>query len=98
MLQKELAAASLQYLEEHHAEQKELSFFLKKLSMQWQQQAEKEEPAAIPADTRAVYKKLLQVQRNLLLEKNRKDPRIDEEIVRQFLHRIDIEEERIKLG
>lgn len=98
MLQKELAAASLQYLEEHHAEQKELSFFLKKLSMQWQQQAEKEEPVVIPVDTRAVYKKLLQVQRNLLLEKNRKDPRIDEEIVRQFLHRIDIEEERIKLG
>ncbi|MGV3765964.1 MAG: Na+/H+ antiporter [Chitinophagaceae bacterium] len=98
MLRKELADASLAYLKANHATTAEQSFHLQKLSRQWQQQLASEDTAGLSGHIRSIYKEILDVQRNLLIEKNNKEPRIDEEIVRKFLHRIDIEEERIKLG
>jgi len=46
--------------------------------------------------TKAVFIEMLESQREYLSEIN-KDPAIDEEIIRQQLFRIDLEEERIKM-
>ncbi|WP_229208759.1 hypothetical protein [Dyadobacter luticola] len=46
--------------------------------------------------SKAIFVELLEVQRNYLVELN-KDPKIDEEIIRQQLYQIDLEEERLKI-
>ncbi len=46
--------------------------------------------------TKAFFVELLESQRQYLTELN-KDPKIDEEIIRQQLYQIDLEEERLKI-
>ena len=40
---------------------------------------------------------VLEVQRQMLLQKNKKDPHLDEDLLRKHLHLIDVEEERLRL-
>lgn len=47
--------------------------------------------------TKIIYFEMLEVQRNYLVELN-KDPNVNEEIIRQQLYQIDLEEERITVG
>jgi len=97
LLREELARESLLHLTQHHKEELDRSVHLRKLAHQWQCQLETEEVAVMPEDIRPVYKEILELQRGLLLRWNRREQRIDEEIIRKFLHRIDWEEEKIKL-
>ena len=46
--------------------------------------------------TKALFVELLEIQRRYLAELNR-DPKIDEELIRQQLYQIDLEEERLKI-
>jgi len=46
--------------------------------------------------TKIIFVEVLEIQRQYLVELN-KDPKIDEEIIRQQLYQIDLEEERLKI-
>lgn len=46
--------------------------------------------------TKTIFIEMLEVQREYLSELN-KDPKINEEIIRQQLFQIDLEEERLKM-
>ena len=46
--------------------------------------------------TKTIFVEVLEIQRQYLTELN-KDPKIDEEIIRQQLYQIDLEEERLKV-
>ncbi|WP_119080926.1 Na+/H+ antiporter [Chitinophaga alhagiae] len=96
LIREELARESLGYLKQHHAAELEHSFVLQKLANQWRNQLESDETVHVPANIKSIYKNLLDNQRQLLLRKNRLEQRIDEEIVRKFLHQIDLEEEKLK--
>ncbi len=95
LIREELARASLNYLAQHHGGEWENDFHLQKLANHWQHQLEVGEAAELPPDVRVIYRKILESQRQLLLQKNNSEERIDEEIVRRFIHQIDLEEEKM---
>lgn len=97
LIREELATTSLHYLQQHHAEELEHSFHLKKLASQWRNELQSDEPATVPEQVKIAYQNVLDHQRQHLLDKNKNNERIDEEIIRKFLHRIDLEEEKLKL-
>lgn len=97
LIREELAKESLSHLTQHHKSELERSHLLQKLAGQWQNQLEADETVIISENVKSIYKDILEKQRKLLLHKNKNEQRIDEEIIRRFLHQIDLEEEKIKL-
>lgn len=96
-IRKTLAKASLDYVDQHHREELKHNPHLKRLTYQWEVQLSlSEQDSGLPEDIKAIYSKILEKQRKLLLEKNKKKQDIDEEIIRKYLHYIDLEEEKMK--
>nr|WP_295869525.1 Na+/H+ antiporter [uncultured Chitinophaga sp.] len=98
MIRDELAKTSLTYLEKHHPADMEQNFHLRKLVAVWQKQLESDDNAVVPENIKSIYKNILEQQRAFLLNKNKTEQRIDEEIIRKFLHHIDLEEEKLNMG
>jgi CPA1 family monovalent cation:H+ antiporter len=96
LIRGELARTSLAYLTRHHKTELAHSPTLKTLAGKWQAHIHGDEEAGIPEGTKTIYLRILEEQRQLLLEKNRKEQRIDEEIIRKFLHLVDLEEEKLR--
>jgi CPA1 family monovalent cation:H+ antiporter len=63
-----------------------------------QEKEDKEESShKISDETREMYLNALEEQR-IWLRENRNNPKIDEEYVRHYLIKLDLEEERLKIG
>ncbi|WP_338870142.1 Na+/H+ antiporter [Spirosoma sp. SC4-14] len=69
---------------------------LEKFLNQWEERAKATDDSWMNEKTKAIFVELLESQRQYLSELN-KDPKIDEEIIRQQLYQIDLEEERLKI-
>ncbi|AZI27565.1 Na+/H+ antiporter [Pedobacter sp. G11] len=67
-----------------------------KILKQWEERAKAADDSWMNDDTKTIFVELLDSQREYLVELN-KDPKIDEEIIRQQLYQIDLEEERLKI-
>ncbi len=98
LIRKGLAEESLRYLRENNTckdvHQGQLLYTMVK---HWQQQLSGEnESAPLYGEAAKVYYHVLEQQRMYLYNLNREHEKIDEEVVRRFIHRIDLEEERIK--
>lgn len=98
MIRETLARASLNYLTQYHSAELEQSFHLQKLAHQWKNQLQPEESALLPGHIRSIYMNILEQQRQLLLQKNKNEKRIEEEIIRRYLYQIDLEEEKLNMG
>lgn len=62
---------------------------------QWEERAKAADDTWMNERTKIIFVEVLEIQRQYLTELN-KDPKIDEEIIRQQLYQIDLEEERLK--
>ncbi|MCD2421993.1 Na+/H+ antiporter [Niabella pedocola] len=93
-----LARESLNYLEQQYAGELKNSAVLQQLAGQWQIDLETEGAIHYPEPVRRIYREVLEQQRRWLLDKNRSEQRLDEETVRKFLHHIDMEEEKLRIG
>ena len=91
-----LARESLDYINQHHKAELEHNVWLRKLTDQWRNQLTPDESADVPEGDKLIYKNILEKQRQLLLQTNKNEQRMDEEIIRKFLHQIDLEEEKLK--
>ncbi len=69
---------------------------MQKFIQQWEERAKATDDSWMNKKTKVIFVELLEVQRKYLTELN-KDPGIDEEIIRQQLYQIDLEEERLKI-
>jgi CPA1 family monovalent cation:H+ antiporter len=67
-----------------------------KLLHMWEEKAKANNDSRMTQETKAIFKELLECQRKYLTELN-KDPAIDEDIIREQLYQIDLEEERLKI-
>lgn len=67
-----------------------------KLLHMWEEKAKANNDSRMTAETKAIFLELLECQRKYLTELN-KDPEIAEEIIREQLYQIDLEEERLKI-
>ncbi len=62
---------------------------------QWEERAKAADDSWMNEQTKVIFVEVLEIQRKYLTELN-KDPKIDEEIIRQQLYQIDLEEERLR--
>lgn len=69
---------------------------IEKILKQWEERAKAADDSWMNENTKIIFVELLESQREYLVELN-KDPKIDEEIIRQQLYQIDLEEERLKI-
>ena len=92
-----MAQASLDYLR-HNDKCVDVtrSAMLNSLVAHWNEQLETEGSATLYDDElRKNYHNILNEQRLWLNKLNNENERVDEEIIRHFIHRIDLEEERL---
>lgn len=69
---------------------------MEKFLKQWEERAKGSDDSWMNEKMKGIFIELLESQRQYLVELN-KDPKIDEEIIRQQLYQIDLEEERLKI-
>jgi len=69
---------------------------MEKFMKHWEERANAEDDSWMNEKTKVIFIELLQSQRQYLTELN-KDPKINEEIIRQQLYQIDLEEERLRV-
>lgn len=96
LLREELAKGSLEYLKKHHPDQLEKNVYIQKMAHRWEYHVHSEEDRILSRETKQLYITILEHQRQILIKKNKDEKRIDEEIIRKFLHKIDLEEEKLK--
>ncbi|KOS06112.1 sodium:proton antiporter [Flavobacterium akiainvivens] len=96
LIREKLAAAALGCLEGKYKTEYEGSQVLQHLARRWGLYLEPGENRDIPDDIKHIYMNILEKQRITLLKLNEGDVRIDEDVVRMFIHQIDLEEEKLK--
>ncbi len=69
---------------------------MEKIMKHWEEKAQADDDSWMNDETKAIFVGLLESQRDYLSELN-KDVSVDEEIIRQQLYQIDLEEERLKI-
>lgn len=69
---------------------------MERLLKQWEERAKATDDSWMNEKMKRIFVELLDSQRQYLTELN-KDPKVDEEIIRQQLYQIDLEEERLKM-
>ncbi|EEI92777.1 hypothetical protein HMPREF0765_1628 [Sphingobacterium spiritivorum ATCC 33300] len=94
-LYKRLAEQSLVHLKENYAEELRQQQVLQQLARKWEDSHQLLENEIMATECRVVYVSMLNKQREWLRDWN-KDYTIDEEVIRKHLHRLDLEEEKMK--
>lgn len=95
-LTQELRQHAYDFLNDIYTQDPEGHAGLQKLLRHWKEKMKDRDNEWITKDTKAVYLQMLESQRTYLLEKN-KDVAIDEELIRQQLYQIDLDEEKMKM-
>lgn len=96
-IQRQLAERSLQYLQQHCSVEVRSHPSIQHLASRWEHAQLMLEDESLNHKFRHAYLKLLNEQRNWLREWN-KDLETDEEIIRKYLMRIDLEEAKMNLS
>lgn len=95
-LTQELRQHSYNFLKDIYSKDPRGHAGLEKLLRHWEEKMKDSDNEWMTKDTKAVYLQMLENQRVYLLEKN-KDVNVDEELIRQQLYQIDLDEEKMKM-
>lgn len=98
LLRKGMRHAAFTYLNKHYRDKKTENVYFQKLMDRWEQEDKADSFHKISGQSKEIYFEALEEQRKWLREENKNNPAIDEEIVRQYLLRLDLEEERLRTG
>lgn len=93
----QLSQIALQFLKNKYADEVKERPQLLQVFQMWEQKMYLEEKLFMKEQYRAAYLDVLDQQRQWLLEKNRAHELLDETIIRKYLKRIDLEEERLQM-
>lgn len=92
----ELAQFALEQLKKDYGEELEQQPILQRVANKWEDHKILTEDADMSQECRTIYINILSQQRQWLIEKNKKETKLDEAIIRKLLHHIDMEEEKVK--
>lgn len=98
LLKKGMRHAAFSYLDENYKNKKAESEYFRQLMDRWEQQDKEDSVCKISGEIKEMYFGTLAQQRKWLLEENKNNPKIDEELVRHYLLKLDLEEERLRIG
>lgn len=96
-IKRELFNHSTILIQEKYGEKIKEKKELAQLLQHWQENNE-DLPLNFTDEKKSLYLELLNKQRELLISLNNVEHKIDEDLIRNYLHKIDLEEEKIKLG
>ena len=83
-------------LKEKYENKYQGNVMIEKTLKQWEERTKVNDESWMNAETKQIFVEILESQREYLTELN-EDPKINEEIIRQQLYQIDLEEERLKI-
>jgi len=92
---KEMAAYALQYLKSKYSADLDSQPFLRQLSEKWERRSDVDDEGDLAARVKVIYLDLIDEQRKWLIQKNREEADINEEVIRKHLKRLDLEEEKL---
>ena len=95
-LKKQLARHALQHLTTNYSQQLNSQPVLQQIASKWRVSDHSTDSVLMTEESRAVYLDLLNLQRKWLINKNKTDGDIDEEIIRKHLVFLDLEEEKLQ--
>jgi monovalent cation/hydrogen antiporter len=96
IIKKGLAQRTLEHIDTQYSEHLTHDIHLQQLSVKWKEVGDKGSETERRTESKKIHLDILEQQRRWLLNKNKTDNQIDEEVVRKFLHQIDLEEEKVK--
>lgn len=97
-LRKGMKHAAFTYLKENHQDKKAENIYFQKLMDRLEQEDKEGSVYKLSDQAKEIYFETLEEQRKWLREENKNNPEIDEEIIRHYLHKLDLEEERLRIG
>ncbi|WP_367913285.1 Na+/H+ antiporter [Leadbetterella sp. DM7] len=98
LLKKGMREAAFSYLHENHRDKKAENEYFRQLMDRWEQEGPAASMHGVSDPARAICFEVLEEQRRWLREENKNNPKIDEELVRLHLLKLDLEEERLRIG
>jgi Na+/H+ antiporter len=96
LIRKELAELALFHLRSVYSEQLKDQPALQQMAAKWASHGNTAENEQTAGDAKIIYLEILNHQREWLLNKNKADQMIDEEVIRKHLQELDLEEERLR--
>jgi CPA1 family monovalent cation:H+ antiporter len=90
-----LAESTLQHINAKHGDSLSVDHRLQQLVAKWET-INKSSGKELAFENKEIHYDILELQRKWLLDKNRADNKIDEEVIRKFIYQIDLEEEKIR--
>jgi len=97
LLRKGMRRAAFSYLNENYKHKAAENEYFQRLMNRWEQEDKEDSVQKISDEAREIYFEALEEQRKWLREENKRNPKLDEEIVRHFLEKLDLDEERLRL-
>lgn len=97
IINRHLSEMALGHLNDHHSEKIGRLPMLKQMADKWEAGSHWGDDAKMTHEIKSIYRDILNAQRDWLIAKNKTYEMLDEHIVRKHLHRIDMEEERLRL-
>ena len=95
-LKRELNQMGLNYLQENYQEKMSLYPALKRIAEKWQADETDPDTVSLPDEPKEIYREILEKQRQWLVRQNQKQNAIMEDVIRQHLLFLDLEEEKIR--
>lgn len=94
---RELAGFTLQHLKSNYIQELKTHPVLQHMANKWENSSLTTEEPLMNDASRVIYRELINDQRQWLIQKNRSERTLDEAIIRKHLHRLDMEEEKLRL-
>jgi len=92
----ELSQFALEQLMKDYGEVLDEHPILQRMASKWEDHKILTEDAHMTSECRTIYINILNQQRQWLIEKNKKESKLDEAIIRKLLHHLDMEEEKVR--
>ena len=96
-LRREMRKVAFRYLDENYKERRSENEYFNRLMDRWEQEDKEDSVHKLSDEAKEIYFETLEQQRIWLRAENRRNPNIDEEYIRHYLTRLDLEEERLRM-
>ncbi|GAB3432932.1 Na+/H+ antiporter [Niabella aquatica] len=97
-LRKGMRHAAFTYLNENHKDKKVESEYFHRLMDRLEQEDREDAIHKLSDQAKEIYFKTLEQQRTWLRDENKNNLKVDEELIRNYLMKLDLEEERLRIG
>ncbi|TDW51823.1 sodium/proton antiporter (CPA1 family) [Flavobacterium sp. 270] len=96
LIRRELAETALDHLHNNYSELLQKQPALQQLARKWEDNKQMATDTNMAEECKAVYLEILSEQRTWLINRNKEDTLLNEEIIRKQLQYLDLEEERLR--